>query len=76
MIAARPRDGMPHLRLASGTKTSGCGCRKKDNQKFKPDFDAVAKVVFSSPSFASVGLTEEEAVEQEKDVDVFTSEFT
>ena len=51
-------------------------CRKKDNQKFKPAFDSVAKVVFSSPAFASVGLSEEEAIEQEKDVDVFTSEFT
>lgn len=32
--------------------------------------------MFSSPSFASVGLSEEEAVDHEKDVDVFTSEFT
>merc|ERR1712130_680869 len=49
---------------------------KGDKEKYKPSFDAVAKVVFSSPSLASVGLTEEEAVEQAKNVDVFTSEFT
>ena len=51
-------------------------CRKGDKEKYKPSFEAVAKVVFSSPSLASVGMTEEEAVEQEKDVDIFTSEFT
>lgn len=47
--------------------------RKGDKEKCKPSFDAVAKVVFSSPSLAAVGMTEEEAIEQEKDVDVFTS---
>jgi len=46
---------------------------KGDKEKCKPSFDAVAKVVFSSPSLAAVGMTEEEAIEQEKDVDVFTS---
>lgn len=51
-------------------------CRKADREKFKVDHSAVAKVVFSSPAFASVGMTEEEAVEAEKDVDVFTSNFT
>jgi pyruvate/2-oxoglutarate dehydrogenase complex dihydrolipoamide dehydrogenase (E3) component len=53
-----------------------CCCRSGDKEKYKPDFNAVAKVVFSSPSLASVGMTEEEAVEHEKNVDVFTSEFT
>ena len=51
-------------------------CSKGDNEKFVADHSAVAKVVFSSPALASVGLTEEEAIKQEKDVDIFTSEFT
>ena len=51
-------------------------CRKGDNEKYATDHSSVAKVVFSSPQFASVGLAEEEAVEQVMNVDVFTSEFT
>ena len=51
-------------------------CRKKDREKYYSDYSAVAKVVFSSPAYASVGLTEEEAIEQEKNIDVFTSTFT
>lgn len=53
-----------------------CLYRKKNREDYKVDHSAVAKVVFSSPAFASVGLTEEEAIEQEKNVDVFTSTFT
>ena len=51
-------------------------CSKENNENYKNDYSAVAKVVFSSPPYASVGLTEEEAIEQEKDIDVFTSIFT
>ncbi len=41
----------------------------------KPDYDAIASAVFSSPPIATVGLTEEEAIEQHKNVDVYTSSF-
>ena len=44
-------------------------------QDAKPDYNAIASAVFSSPPIATVGLTEEEAIEQHKNVDVFTSSF-
>ena len=41
----------------------------------KAEYDAIASAVFSNPPLASVGLSEEQAVEQYGDVDVFTSSF-
>ena len=41
----------------------------------KPDYEAIPSAVFSSPPIATVGLTEEEASEKYKDVDVYTSSF-
>ncbi|KAL3151737.1 hypothetical protein ABBQ38_012716 [Trebouxia sp. C0009 RCD-2024] len=41
----------------------------------KAEYDAIASAVFSSPPLASVGLSEEQAIEQYGDVDVFTSSF-
>jgi pyruvate/2-oxoglutarate dehydrogenase complex dihydrolipoamide dehydrogenase (E3) component len=49
-------------------------CRK--DKSAIPDFENVASVVFSSPELATVGLSEEAAVEKHKDVDIFTSKFT
>lgn len=46
-----------------------------DQQDAKPDYDAIASAVFSSPPIATVGLTEEEAIEQHKNVDIYTSSF-
>lgn len=41
----------------------------------KPDYDMVASAVFSQPTLASVGLSEEQAVESLGDVDVYSSSF-
>ena len=41
----------------------------------KPDYDFIPSAVFSSPPIANVGLTEEQAVEKHKNVDVFTSSY-
>ena len=41
----------------------------------KPDYEYIPSAVFSSPPIANVGLSEEEAVEQYKNVDVFTSSY-
>ena len=41
----------------------------------KPDYEAIPSAVFSSPPIATVGLSEAEAAEQYKDVDVYTSSF-
>jgi len=41
----------------------------------KPDHTNVACAVFTQPQVATVGMTEEEAVEKLKDVDVYTSSF-
>lgn len=40
-----------------------------------PNYADVPTAVFSSPPLATVGLTEEQAVEQYGDVDVYTSNF-
>lgn len=45
------------------------------NQPTKPDYLAVASAVFSHPNIATVGLTEEQAVQQYGDVDIYTSSF-
>ncbi|CAL0316122.1 unnamed protein product [Lupinus luteus] len=41
----------------------------------KPDFRAVPSAVFSQPPIGQVGLTEEQAVEQYGDIDIFTANF-
>lgn len=41
----------------------------------KPDYEYIPSAVFSSPPIANVGLSEEEAVEQYKNVDIFTSSY-
>jgi len=40
-----------------------------------PDHSNIASAVFTQPPLATVGLTEEEAIEQLSDVDVYTSSF-
>ncbi|XP_019441912.1 PREDICTED: glutathione reductase, chloroplastic isoform X2 [Lupinus angustifolius] len=41
----------------------------------KPDFRAVPSAVFSQPPIGQVGLTEEQAVQQYGDIDIFTANF-
>ncbi|KAK9804239.1 hypothetical protein WJX72_002925 [[Myrmecia] bisecta] len=41
----------------------------------KPDYSAIASAVFSSPPLATVGLSEEAAVKEHGDVDVFVATF-
>ncbi|WZY87917.1 LOW QUALITY PROTEIN: hypothetical protein YC2023_044652 [Brassica napus] len=45
------------------------------NEPTKPDHRAVPCAVFSQPPIGTVGLTEEQAIEQYGDIDVFTSNF-
>uniref|UniRef100_A0A7N0ZRW0 Glutathione reductase n=1 Tax=Kalanchoe fedtschenkoi TaxID=63787 RepID=A0A7N0ZRW0_KALFE len=45
------------------------------NQPTKPDYRAVPSAVFSQPPIGQVGLSEEQAIEQYGDIDVFTSNF-
>lgn len=45
------------------------------NELTKPDFRAVPSAVFSQPPIGQVGLTEEQAVEEFGDVDVYTSNY-
>ncbi|KAL1827417.1 hypothetical protein ACET3Z_005829 [Daucus carota] len=45
------------------------------NEPTKPDFRAVPSAVFSQPPIGQVGLTEEQAVAEYGDVDVFTSNY-
>ncbi len=39
------------------------------------EYDAIASAVFSNPPLASVGLSEEQAIKEYGNVDVFTSSF-
>lgn len=41
----------------------------------KPEYDAIASVVFSSPQLATVGLSEQQALEKHDNVDIFLSSF-
>ncbi|XP_047162758.1 glutathione reductase, chloroplastic [Vigna umbellata] len=41
----------------------------------KPDYRAVPAAVFSQPPIGQVGLTEEQAVQQYGDIDIFTADF-
>ncbi|CAF2111752.1 hypothetical protein Bca4012_095241 [Brassica carinata] len=45
------------------------------NDPTKPDYRAVPCAVFAQPPIGTVGLTEEQAIEQYGDIDVFTSNF-
>lgn len=45
------------------------------NDPTKPDYRAVASAVFSQPPTGQVGLTEEEAVKEYGDVDIYTANF-
>ncbi|KAK3031674.1 hypothetical protein RJ639_035042 [Escallonia herrerae] len=45
------------------------------NQPTKPDYRAVPSAVFSQPPIGQVGLSEEQAVKEYGDIDVFTSNF-
>ncbi|CAA7046125.1 unnamed protein product [Microthlaspi erraticum] len=45
------------------------------NEPSKPDYRAVPCAVFSQPPIGTVGLTEEQAIEQFGDIDVYTSNF-
>lgn len=46
-----------------------------DDSPTEPDHRNVASAVFSQPPLASVGLTEEAAVQEFGDIDIFTSTF-
>ncbi|WVZ55578.1 hypothetical protein U9M48_006219 [Paspalum notatum var. saurae] len=45
------------------------------NEPSKPDYRAVPSAVFSQPPIGQVGLTEEQAIEEYGDVDVFVANF-
>ncbi|XP_043698494.1 glutathione reductase, chloroplastic-like isoform X2 [Telopea speciosissima] len=45
------------------------------NEPTKPDYSAVPSAVFSQPPIGQVGLTEEQAVQDYGDIDVFTAYF-
>ena len=60
--------------LKGKLKLAGMRCRGKGDVKC--DHSNVASVVFSSPAVAVVGMTEANAVETHKNVEVFSSTFT
>ncbi|XP_078436654.1 glutathione reductase [Wolffia australiana] len=45
------------------------------NQPTKPDYSAIPSAVFSQPPIGQVGLTEEQAIREYGDIDVFTANF-
>ncbi|KAA8534308.1 hypothetical protein F0562_031865 [Nyssa sinensis] len=45
------------------------------NEPTKPDYRAVASAVFSRPPIGQVGVTEEQAIKEYGDVDIFTANF-
>eukprot|EP00262_Sarcandra_glabra_P017849 TRINITY_DN6241_c0_g1_i1.p1 TRINITY_DN6241_c0_g1~~TRINITY_DN6241_c0_g1_i1.p1 ORF type:complete len:604 (+),score=95.79 TRINITY_DN6241_c0_g1_i1:93-1814(+) len=45
------------------------------NEPTKPDYRAVPSAVFSQPPIGQVGLTEEQAIHEYGDIDVFTANF-
>lgn len=45
------------------------------NEPTKPDYRAVPSAVFSQPPIGQVGLTEEQAVQEYGDVDIYTANF-
>ena len=68
-----------HLIIVQGQETAlppmhGACCRGRSEAK--PDYKAVPRVVFSSPQLACVGMDEASAIEEVKDVDVYSSSST
>ncbi|XP_058105477.1 glutathione reductase, chloroplastic [Magnolia sinica] len=45
------------------------------NEPTKPDYRSVPSAVFSQPPIGQVGLTEEQAIQQYGDIDVYTANF-
>ncbi|XP_008796062.2 glutathione reductase, chloroplastic [Phoenix dactylifera] len=45
------------------------------NEPTKPDYRAVPSAVFSQPPIGTVGLTEEQAIQEYGDVDIYTANF-
>nr|BAP47520.1 glutathione Reductase [Gentiana triflora] len=45
------------------------------NEPTKPDYRAIPSAVFCQPPIGQVGLTEEEAIKEYGDIDIFTSNF-
>ncbi|KAK8936873.1 hypothetical protein KSP39_PZI012311 [Platanthera zijinensis] len=45
------------------------------NEPTKPDYRAIPSAVFSQPPISQVGLTEEQAIQEYGDVDIFTANF-
>ncbi|KAK4560257.1 hypothetical protein RGQ29_009153 [Quercus rubra] len=45
------------------------------NEPTKPDYRAIPSAVFSQPPIGQVGLTEEQAIQEYGDVDIFTANF-
>ncbi|XP_074579475.1 glutathione reductase, chloroplastic-like [Curcuma longa] len=45
------------------------------NQPIKPDYRAVPSAVFCQPPIGQVGLTEEQAIQEYGDVDIYTANF-
>ncbi|KAL4558716.1 hypothetical protein LXL04_036917 [Taraxacum kok-saghyz] len=45
------------------------------NEPTKPDFTAVPSAVFSQPPIGQVGLSEQQAIEEYGDIDVYTANF-
>ncbi|MFS7975215.1 putative glutathione-disulfide reductase [Helianthus anomalus] len=45
------------------------------NEPTKPDFSAVPSAVFSQPPIGQVGLSEQQAIEEYGDIDVYTANF-
>lgn len=67
---------IPHLfnskTLASQVTIPSLCCSGED---VRPDYEAVASAVFSSPPIATVGLTEEQAHEKYGDIDIYSTAF-
>ncbi|KAK8614691.1 hypothetical protein V6N13_068487 [Hibiscus sabdariffa] len=45
------------------------------NEPTKPDYRAIPSAVFSQPPIGQVGLTEEQAIKEHGDIDVYTANF-
>ncbi|KAK8635844.1 hypothetical protein V6N13_004559 [Hibiscus sabdariffa] len=45
------------------------------NEPTKPDYRAVPSAVFSQPPIGQVGLTEEQAIKEHGDIDIYTANF-
>lgn len=45
------------------------------NEPTKPDYRAVPSAVFSQPPIGTVGLTEEKAIQEYEDLDIYTANF-